>query len=75
MRPASDQIRPGNRFLFISAVLIFLAMLFDMLDGSVARLARQTSEFGAQLDSLCDAVSFGVAPAFLMLRILHWMEP
>jgi CDP-diacylglycerol--serine O-phosphatidyltransferase len=65
----------GDQFLFISAVLIFLAMLFDMLDGSVARLARQTSDFGAQLDSLCDAVSFGVAPAFLMLRLLHWMEP
>jgi CDP-diacylglycerol--serine O-phosphatidyltransferase len=65
---------PAEHFLFISAVLIFLAMLFDMLDGSAARLARQTSEFGAQLDSLCDAVSFGVAPAFLMLRLLHWME-
>jgi CDP-diacylglycerol--serine O-phosphatidyltransferase len=64
----------GDQFLFISAVLIFLAMLFDMLDGSVARLARQTSDFGAQLDSLCDAVSFGVAPAFLMLRLLHSME-
>jgi CDP-diacylglycerol--serine O-phosphatidyltransferase len=64
----------GEHFLFISAFLIFLAMLFDMLDGSVARLARQTSDFGAQLDSLCDAVSFGVAPAFLMLRLLHSME-
>jgi CDP-diacylglycerol--serine O-phosphatidyltransferase len=65
---------PAEHFLFISAILIFLAMLFDMLDGSAARLARQTSDFGAQLDSLCDAVSFGVAPAFLMLRLLHWME-
>jgi CDP-diacylglycerol--serine O-phosphatidyltransferase len=64
----------GEQFLFISAFLIFLAMLFDMLDGSVARLARNTSDFGAQLDSLCDAVSFGVAPAFLMLRLLHSME-
>jgi len=66
---------PAEHFLFISAVLIFLAMLFDMLDGSAARLARQTSEFGAQLDSLCDGVSFGIAPAFLMLQFLHWMEP
>jgi CDP-diacylglycerol--serine O-phosphatidyltransferase len=64
----------GEHDLFLSAVLIFLAMLFDMLDGSVARWAKQTSEFGAQLDSLCDAVSFGVAPAFLMLRIVHSME-
>jgi CDP-diacylglycerol--serine O-phosphatidyltransferase len=54
----------------ISASLIFLAMVFDMLDGSAARLTRQTSELGAQLDSLCDGVSFGVAPAFLMLQFV-----
>jgi CDP-diacylglycerol--serine O-phosphatidyltransferase len=54
-------------------------MLFDMLDGSAARLTRQTSELGAQLDSLCDAISFGVAPAFLMLqfvtRHLQYVQP
>ncbi len=54
--------------LFIAACLIFLAMVFDALDGSAARLTKQTSEFGAQLDSLCDAISFGAAPAFLMLQ-------
>lgn len=54
--------------LFIAACLIYLAMLFDALDGSAARLTNQTSEFGAQLDSLCDAISFGAAPAFLMLQ-------
>lgn len=54
--------------LFIAACLIYLAMLFDALDGSAARLTKQTSEFGAQLDSLCDAISFGAAPAFLMLQ-------
>ena len=57
----------GNHLL-IAAVLIYLGMLFDMLDGSAARLTKQTSEFGAELDSLCDAVTFGVAPAFLMLQ-------
>jgi CDP-diacylglycerol--serine O-phosphatidyltransferase len=54
--------------LFIASCLIYLAMLFDALDGSAARLTNQTSEFGAQLDSLCDAISFGAAPAFLMLQ-------
>jgi CDP-diacylglycerol--serine O-phosphatidyltransferase len=54
--------------LFIAAILIYLAMIFDMLDGSAARWAKQTSDFGAQLDSLCDAISFGVAPAFLMIQ-------
>jgi CDP-diacylglycerol---serine O-phosphatidyltransferase len=63
----------GEHDLYVAALLIFLAMLFDVLDGSVARWAKQTSDFGGQLDSLCDAVSFGVAPAFLMLRIQQSM--
>jgi len=53
----------------LSAWLIFLAMIFDALDGHVARLAHSTSDFGAQLDSLCDAVTFGVAPGFLMVKM------
>ena len=57
--------------LITAAHLIFLAMLFDMLDGSAARLTNQTSDFGAQLDSLSDAVSFGVAPSFIMLQLVH----
>jgi len=55
-----------------AASAILLASLFDMLDGRVARLTRGTSEFGVQYDSLCDVVSFGVAPAFLMYKFgLH----
>ena len=53
---------------WMAAVLLFAAMLFDMFDGRVARMTRSTSDFGAQLDSLCDAISFGVAPAILVLR-------
>ena len=49
-----------------SATLIFIAMVFDMLDGTVAKLTNTTSEFGKQLDSLCDLVSFGVAPGVLV---------
>ena len=48
---------------------ILFGMLFDMLDGYVARLSRTASAFGGELDSLCDAVSFGVAPAFLVLKL------
>jgi|GEM_PF-54627 len=51
-----------------AAPAILLAALFDVLDGRVARLTRGTSEFGVQYDSLCDVVSFGVAPAFLMYQ-------
>lgn len=56
----------GN--LQAAAWLIFAAMLCDMLDGRVARMTRSTSDFGAQLDSLCDIISFGVAPALLVVR-------
>jgi CDP-diacylglycerol--serine O-phosphatidyltransferase len=47
------------------AWLILLAMIFDIMDGRVARLTKATSRFGEELDSLADLVSFGVAPAFL----------
>jgi CDP-diacylglycerol--serine O-phosphatidyltransferase len=45
--------------------LIFLAMVFDALDGKIARLTRSFSDFGAQLDSFADSLTFGVAPAIL----------
>ncbi len=53
----------------ISGCLILLAMVFDALDGQLARLTQRTGPFGAQLDSLCDMISFGVAPAFLLVKI------
>jgi CDP-diacylglycerol--serine O-phosphatidyltransferase len=55
--------------VMLCGVLIFAAMLFDVFDGQVARLARVTSDFGAQLDSLCDVVSFGVAPGILLVKM------
>lgn len=57
-------------FLSIAAFLIFLSLLFDALDGSVARLTKRTSDFGGQLDSLADVVSFGLAPAMMVVAIL-----
>src|SRR5947209_17271630 len=51
-------------------------MLFDALDGYVARLSKSASKFGGELHSLCDAISFGVAPAFLLLRLgPGWQRP
>lgn len=46
--------------------LIFLANIFDALDGRLARMTQATSEFGAMLDSLCDMLTFGAAPALLV---------
>lgn len=67
----ATKVGPGTtegNHLLIAALLILAAMVFDALDGHAARWARLTSNFGAQLDSLCDVISFGVAPAFIMLK-------
>lgn len=47
---------------------VLLAAVFDVLDGRVARMTGGTSEFGVQYDSLCDLVSFGLAPSFLVYQ-------
>jgi len=51
-----------------AAYAIVIAALFDQLDGRLARLTRSTSKFGAEYDSLCDLVSFGVAPAVMLFQ-------
>ena len=56
--------------LTVSGILIFIGMFFDAIDGSVARLTNSTSDVGAMLDCLADIVTFGVAPAFMMLRLV-----
>ncbi len=56
--------------LFVGAIMIFVAMVCDMFDGKVARMTKQDGPFGAELDSLSDVVSFGVAPAILVHRLV-----
>lgn len=56
-----------SNFLY-SAYAIVAAAVFDLLDGRLARLTRSTSKFGAEYDSLCDLVSFGVAPALMLYQ-------
>jgi len=58
----------GN--LFAAGILILMASLFDFADGLVARLLHSISEFGKQLDSLADVVSFGVAPAMILRQLM-----
>lgn len=50
--------------------LLILAIVFDILDGRVARMTKTTSEFGVQLDSLSDLVSFGFAPSIMMYQLV-----
>lgn len=57
--------------LLISASCIFIAMIFDFLDGFSARILNSTSEIGKQLDSLADLVSFGVLPFFIIFGIIN----
>lgn len=53
-----------------AAVMVFIAGLFDFLDGFAARLLHAKSPIGADLDSLSDVVSFGVAPGFIMCYLM-----
>ena len=55
-----------------AAWLIFVAALFDALDGMVARLTNSSSELGVELDSLSDIVSFGAAPSFLLYKTFFY---
>lgn len=63
--------------LLFAAMCVYIAMIFDFLDGMSARLLNATSETGKQLDSLADMVSFGVLPACILFGVLHpdflWM--
>ena len=55
-----------NGDFYAAAIAVFFSMLFDGMDGRVARLTHTQSEFGVQMDSLADAVSFGVAPGLIV---------
>ncbi|MCH8967358.1 MAG: CDP-alcohol phosphatidyltransferase family protein [Planctomycetes bacterium] len=57
-------------FLSVGAGLVLLGMALDSFDGLLARMTRSTTDFGGQLDSLADVVTFGVAPAVLMVTLM-----
>ena len=56
----------GEANFYQAAMMVLFASVFDMLDGRVARITGRGSEFGIQLDSLADMISFGIAPAILL---------
>lgn len=59
---------PTPSQLYQAALSIFFAMFFDGFDGRVARLTKTQSQFGVEMDSLADVISFGVAPALLVYK-------
>ena len=61
--------------LSYAAILIFLGMFFDGLDGRIARLTGTTSDLGEQLDSMADMITFGVAPAFAAVQLAGVQMP
>ena len=63
-----------HRFL-VACYLLLLAMVFDALDGRLARWARHTTDFGGQLDSMADMLSFGAAPAMIALALFKYEAP
>ena len=72
---ASKDVKPeaGQWSCFaVAGYMVLAAMFADMLDGRLARMSQSTSSFGGQLDSLCDMVSFGIAPAFIMLKLVEY---
>lgn len=67
-------------FLSIACWMVFLGMICDTMDGRVARKTGQASAFGSELDSLADVVTCGVAPALMVLTLIHrelaqWGQP
>jgi len=67
-RPVIERLLPS--FLSVGASLVVLGMILDCFDGLIARVTRSTTNFGGQLDSLADVVTFGVAPATLMVAFM-----
>ncbi len=67
----SDPAREDfNQIIVKALLLILLACFFDLLDGRVARMGGLESPFGREFDSIADIVSFGVAPAFLVHKVV-----
>src|SRR5215470_15676554 len=60
----------GSQPIEIALGFILLACIFDLFDGRVARMGGVESPFGREFDSLADLISFGVAPAFLVHRVV-----
>ena len=59
-------VEASNGNFVLASWLILLALIFDGLDGRVARMTNTTSQFGVEFDSLADIISFGIAPAMIL---------
>jgi len=62
-----------NGLLYYAGWLVLLAAVFDLFDGAVARILKVSSPIGADLDSLADAISFGLAPGLILYKMM-WLN-
>lgn len=74
VEPGADTANAQNLFS-TAAWLVFLGMVFDVFDGKVARVSGGSTALGAQLDSLCDLVTFGLVPAFMIMQMNLGITP
>ena len=72
---AEDNSLANPENLVFAGYLILLGMLFDAFDGKVARMVKGSTELGAQLDSLCDLITFGLVPAFMIFQMQLGTSP
>ena len=72
---AEDNSLANPEHLVFASYLILLGMLFDAFDGKVARMVKGSTELGAQLDSLCDLITFGLVPAFMIFQMQLGTSP
>ena len=70
IEPATaENLLSNTNHLVVAGYLVLLGMLFDAFDGKVARMVKGSTELGAQLDSLCDLITFGLVPAFMIVQM------
>jgi len=68
-------VQSNQNEFYMASWFIILAAIFDSLDGVMARITKSSSQFGVELDSLADVVSFGAAPSFMVYQAhLHTFE-
>lgn len=70
-----DLISKSGDYLEYACLIIFLGMVFDMMDGRVARMTNSQCQFGGELDSLADVCSFGLAPAVILATLWTRIMP
>lgn len=74
-RLGTNEPARSQELMTYACLMVFLGMVFDMLDGRIARMTHSACRFGGELDSLCDAITFGLTPAILLVTLWTSVQP